>query len=132
MRHTVLSWTKRFGDACRGLLITFRFEPSFRLQLLLAFGVIALAIFFRVRLPEALLLLVCIMPVLVLEIVNSAFERLADAFKPRLHPVIRDAKDMLAGAVLLAALLACSGTVLIFFPHVFDLFLQGESRMIRP
>ena len=41
--------------------------------------------------------------VLLLELVNSAFEALIDLLHPGLHPEIKAIKDMMAGAVLLAS-----------------------------
>ena len=38
------------------------------------------------------------------EALNTAFEFLADAASPNFHPVVRDAKDVAAGAVLITAL----------------------------
>jgi len=41
--------------------------------------------------------------VLTAETLNTAFEFLADAASPNFHPVVRDAKDVAAGAVLITA-----------------------------
>jgi len=50
--------------------------------------------------------------------VNSIFERISDAFKPRLHPIVKEVKDMMAGAVLLASIFSVIVGVLIFYPYV--------------
>ena len=55
------------------------------------------------------------------EALNTAFEFLADAASPEFHPLVRDAKDVAAGAVLITALAATIIGVLIFWPYVVKL-----------
>jgi diacylglycerol kinase (ATP) len=52
------------------------------------------------------------------EALNTAFEFLADAASPEFHPLVRDAKDVAAGAVLITAVGATIIGVIIFWPHV--------------
>jgi diacylglycerol kinase len=67
---------------------------------------------------ERVVLLLAIVAVLVLELLNSAVERLVDLMKPRLHEYVADIKDLMAGAVLLAAFFSVIVGVLILWPHV--------------
>ena len=55
--------------------------------------------------------------VLVLELANSALERVVDAIKPRMHPYVADIKNIAAGAVFSASLAAVAIAVIIFLPH---------------
>src|SRR5688572_3507347 len=59
------------------------------------------------------------------EALNTAFEFLADAASPEFHPLIRDAKDVAAGAVLITAIAAAVIGGLIFWPHVARLLTPG-------
>jgi len=52
------------------------------------------------------------------EALNTAFEFLADAASPNFHPLVRDAKDVAAGAVLITAIASVVIAVVIFWPHV--------------
>ena len=52
------------------------------------------------------------------EALNTAFEFLADAASPEFHPLVRDAKDVAAGAVLVTAIAAAVIGTMIFWPHV--------------
>lgn len=113
---------KSFGHATNGLLTVFRSEQSFRLQIVMAVSVLVLAIGFHVSNSELIVLLLLIASVLILELINSIFERVLDAFKPRLHPIVKEAKDMMAAAVLLMSLFAFIIGVLIFLPYVRLLF----------
>jgi diacylglycerol kinase (ATP) len=51
------------------------------------------------------------------EALNTAFEFLADAASPEFHPLVRDAKDVAAGAVLLTAIAAAVIGAIIFWPY---------------
>ena len=52
------------------------------------------------------------------EALNTAFEFLADAASPQFHPLVRDAKDVAASAVLLTAIAAASIGAIVFWPYV--------------
>jgi diacylglycerol kinase len=50
---------------------------------------------------------------------NTIFERLSDALKPRLHPMVKEIKDMMAGAVLITAITAVTVAGIIFSSYLF-------------
>ena len=52
------------------------------------------------------------------EALNTAFEFLADATSPNFHPVVRVAKDVAAGAVLITAVASSVIGSIIFWPHL--------------
>jgi len=56
------------------------------------------------------------------EALNTAFEFLADAASPNPHPLVRDAKDVAAGAVLITAIAAAIIGAIIFWPHAAKIF----------
>jgi diacylglycerol kinase (ATP) len=51
------------------------------------------------------------------EALNTAFEFLADAASPEFHPLVRDAKDVAAGAVLITAGAAAVIGGIVFWPY---------------
>lgn len=104
--------------ALRGLLEIARAEQSFRLQIFVAVIVVCLAWILPLNTWERILVLLLCSAVLVLEILNSIMERFADAVQPRLSSMVGEVKDMMAGAVLLAALTAGIIGVMIFYPHL--------------
>jgi diacylglycerol kinase (ATP) len=55
------------------------------------------------------------------EALNTALELLADAVSKETHPVIGQAKDVAAGAVLITAFGALMVGVLVFGPHILAL-----------
>lgn len=63
-------------------------------------------------------LILAIMSVWTAEALNTAFEFLADAASPAFHPLVKQAKDVAAGAVLIAAVGAVAIGVLVFGGYV--------------
>jgi len=114
--------SKSFLHAWRGIRVVFWAEQSFRIQVFIGLFVLFLACGFEVRLIEFTLLLLLVGAVLTLELINSVFERIVDAFRPRLHPVVRDIKDIMAGTVLIVSFIAAVLGIIIFLPYLKTLF----------
>lgn len=92
-----------FGHAARGVARAVAQEPNLRLELLL--GVAALALAWWLGAPLVPVLLAAGL-VLVAELGNSAMEAVVDLASPDHHELARAAKDMAAGAVLVASAVA--------------------------
>ncbi|MBU1126650.1 MAG: diacylglycerol kinase [Patescibacteria group bacterium] len=108
---------KSFRYAFHGLYLIAKGEQSFRVQLLIGTVVIILVVVFPLEAWERILMILMVSAVLVLEVINSIFERISDALKPRLHPMVKEVKDMMAGAVLLTSVTAVVVAVLIFYSY---------------
>ncbi len=90
----------------QGLTAALRHEAAFRQELLLTAILTPLA-FWLGRSPlEIAALLGTLVFVLILELINSALEALADAITLERHPLIGRAKDLGSAAVLLALIFA--------------------------
>ncbi len=109
---------RSFGHAWRGLRLAFITERTFRLQLILAIGVLYVCLVLPLRSWERAILILATASVLVLELLNSTVERLVDLVKPRLHTYVHDIKDLMAGAVLLAALFVALVGWIILWPYL--------------
>ena len=110
---------KSFHYAISGIVRIAEEEQSFRVQMVAAAGVFGLMIAMdSLQIWERVALTFMVLAVLVLEIVNSIFERLIDAVSPRISPVVKDIKDMMAGAVFLTAIASVMVGYLIFWPHI--------------
>lgn len=110
---------KSFKYAGKGLLQVFKEEQSFRIQIFMALAVLILAVFFRVKSWEAVALVLAMIIVLVLELINSIFERLTDILKPRVHPYAKTIKDIMAATVLIASFGSLIIGLIIFWPYIF-------------
>jgi len=99
---------ERIGFALAGWREAFARESSFRTQLGMAvLAAVALVVLRPAPVWWALVGLTCAL-VLALELVNSAVETVIDLLHPGIHPSIKLAKDMLAGAVLV---MSCAALV---------------------
>lgn len=107
-----------FSHAWRGLRLAFATERSFRIQVAVALVVILLVTLMPFSPWERVILLVATSAVLVLELLNSTVERLVDLFKPRLHPYVRDVKDLMAGAVLVASIFSLVVGLMVMWPYL--------------
>jgi diacylglycerol kinase (ATP) len=72
---------------------------------------------FRLSSAEWCWIILAISIVWTAEALNTAFEFLADAASPQFHPLVRDAKDAAAGAVLITAIASAVIALVIFWPH---------------
>lgn len=107
-----------FRFAARGIWHVLRSEQNLQIHLIATIAAITLAVLFRVSTIELALILLAIGFVLASEILNTVIEDFLDIIHPQHHESIRRIKDALAGAVLLAALIAITVGCLIFGPHV--------------
>lgn len=105
--------------AFSGLQSVWHSEPNFRIELACALLVIALMIVLQTSYLDSALLLLLIGIVLILEILNSTWERIIDLLKPRLHHYVGAIKDMLASAVLLASFVSVVIGLLILSQYLF-------------
>ena len=112
---------KSFADAVRGLRYVFRSEQNFRIQVLLGLFVFIAAAYFPLHSWEVILLILLTLLVLLVEILNTAFEHFSDLLKPRLHHYVGVVKDIMAGAVLLTSLVALVIGIIIFYPYLENL-----------
>ena len=58
------------------------------------------------------------------EALNTSLEFLADATSPGLHPLVKKAKDIAAGGVLVAAVASVIVGVIIFGPRILSLLIN--------
>lgn len=107
-----------FGHAFRGIATALRTERSFRYQVTAAIVLFALLTLLPLQAWEQAVLVLVATLVLVLELVNSSLERLTDLAKPRLHPYAGEIKDLMAGAVLVAAMAAVVLALIVLGPHL--------------
>ena len=92
---------------------------NFRVMLAVAAAAILLGIYLGLSPLEWALVSLATGLVLGLELVNTAGEKLVDILSPGHDPRFGQVKDVLAGAVLAAAVAAAVVGVLIYWPKIF-------------
>lgn len=110
---------RSFGHASRGIVHILRTEQNVRIHTIAAIAVIILAAYFQISTLEFIIILLAIGLVITAEVVNTVIEDLLDLIHPGHHPVVGRIKDALAGAVLIAAIIAATVGLLIFLPYLF-------------
>jgi len=76
---------------------------------------------FGISAAEWCWLVLAIIAVWMAEALNTAIEFLADVASPEFHPLVKKAKDVAAGAVLISAIGAIIIGIIIIGPHVLRL-----------
>jgi diacylglycerol kinase (ATP) len=108
------SIVESFNFAIEGLVHVLRTQRNMRIHFAVAVGVIILAVLVGVSRIELIALLISIAFVLVAEMVNTAIEGAIDAATTSFDPMAKLAKDIAAGAVLIASLNAVAVGYLVF------------------
>ncbi|HYK71858.1 MAG TPA: diacylglycerol kinase family protein [Pseudoneobacillus sp.] len=111
-----------FKYAIEGIRSCINQERNMRIHIIISVFVLAAAIFFSLSLTEWLFILLAIGGMLVLEMLNSAIERVVDLVTNQFHPLAKQAKDIAAGAVLIYAILSVIIGIIIFIPKIILLF----------
>lgn len=111
--------------ALRGIGVLARHEPNARVHAVATVIVLVAGAAFRITPGEWVAVALAITLVWVVEAVNTAFEALCDVVSPDHHPGVARAKDVAAGAVLVAAFGAVAVGAVIFLPYLLALI---ESR----
>lgn len=112
---------KSFGHASRGLKYVIKNEQNFQIEVLIGFFIVFLMFIFSIKNAEKVVLFLVIFAVLVIELINTIFERVVDILKPRIHPYAQLIKDIMAAAVLLSAIGSVIIGILIFYPYFKEL-----------
>lgn len=110
---------KTFFYAFKGIADLFSGRhPNAIIHLLAVLTVTAIGFLLNIEFWEWSVVVLCYMIVIALEAVNSAIEYVVDLVSPEEHPLAGKAKDMAAGAVLLAAIGSVIIAGLIFIPKL--------------
>lgn len=80
-------------------------------------AVLAVGLFFGLTNAEWCWIVLAVVSVWTAEALNTAFEFLTDVASPQFHPLAANAKDVAAGAVLIAAVGSVVIGILILGPH---------------
>ena len=93
-----------FYDAIRGVVVCVVQEPHGRFHALAAILVILVGVLLDASIDDWCWFIVCIGMVIATEAVNTSIERLSNRVSKEHHELIRDAKDLAAGAVLVVSI----------------------------
>lgn len=118
MRSYLAGRLRSFGYAIRGVGTMLRSQRNAWIHALATVMVLAAGLALGISVNDWKWLVLAMVSVWGAEALNTALELLADAAKPEFHPLVKQAKDVAAGAVLIAAIGAATVGALIFIPAV--------------
>jgi len=109
-----------FKLAGEGLWYVFKTERNMKLHCLAAALAVICSLAFKISEIEFIFVIFSIALVFIAEAANTAFELLLDfVHGDKFHPDVKVLKDILAGAVFIAALNAFVIGLIIFIPRIF-------------
>lgn len=112
------AFLRSFGYAIKGIRASWQEQRNLKVQSIVALITIAAGLYFDIATLEWCLLLFAIALVISLEMVNSAVEHLVDLVTRERSELAGKVKDVAAGAVLFASVMAVIIGVLIFRPYL--------------
>lgn len=106
-----------FRYAFRGVISALKEEPNLKFHFLAGLIVIIVSIILKISKDDWKIIIFLIGFVISVELTNTAIEAVVDAFTDKQHPGAKLAKDISAGAVLVAATTAAILGIMIFLPY---------------
>lgn len=121
-----MAFIESLKAAVGGLGWVFRSERNARIHVLIAFLALVAGFLLGVSNAELAAIFFAILLVFLAEIVNTAFEKTLDLVDAQHNPKIKIIKDMMAGAVLVAAVGAVIIGLAIFWPYLLGLLWRSR------
>ena len=112
----IINRLKSVGYAFKGMLILIRTEASIKIQLAIAIVMTIAGFYFEISKTEWIAQLSMIGLVMSIEGINTAIEYIADFVHPEHHHKIGLIKDVAAGAVFIASVVAVIIAGIIYIP----------------
>lgn len=123
-RFKTKNFNSSFKNARKGMRLVLKSERNIRAHMVIALIVLVLAIMFGFRPIEICVLLLTIGMVIISEMLNTAIEFALDAtFRNKYSTMVGMAKDISAGAVMVASVLSVAIGLILFGQAMFRAFL---------
>lgn len=120
-------WLKSANYAIEGILHGAKTQRHLRYHFFSAGLVLFLSYLLGISRIEFIIVSLAVILVISAEMLNSAIETIVDILSPEYSEKARVAKDIAAGAVLIAAFGAAVLGYMVLFPYLKNLFIEGFS-----
>jgi diacylglycerol kinase (ATP) len=120
-----------FNAAIEGIIYTIKTQRNMRLHFLFAIMIILFSIFLQLERTELLIVCFTVSLVLICEMFNTAIEKVIDLITSDFHPLARIIKDVAAGCVLIASILAVIVGYLVFAKYIINFDLERIFLRVR-
>lgn len=105
-------------NALDGIIYAITTQGNIRKQLIIAVVVMLVSLFFDLNKAEFLCLMFTVVLIIIAEMLNTAIETVVDLYTDLYHPKAKIAKDVGAGAVVVAAINAVIVAYFLFFEKI--------------
>jgi diacylglycerol kinase (ATP) len=120
-----------FRNAFRGIRMVFRSEKNMQIHLIFVILVLFFGVIFVLSAVEWMICLLCFGLVIGAEMMNTAVETLVDLVSPQKQKLAGKAKDVAAGAVLVAAIATAITGLIIFVPKAWNMLKEIVSYFME-
>ena len=118
---SIIERFRSIRHALNGIKILITEEHNARIHLVVALIVVLLSFYFKIKAVEWLFVLLSIGLVVVLEVINTVVENIADFISPETNESIKKIKDLSAAAVFIGSLTVILIGCVIFIPKIITL-----------
>lgn len=116
---------RSFKNAGRGVRISVKAEKNVQIHIVMAVLVIIAALLLKMSLAKICILIIAISNVMVAEFINTSLEFGLDAvFRNKYSRLVGMAKDISAGAVVVASIFSAIIGILLFGSEIFKLVVK--------
>jgi len=118
-----------FNYAIEGIIYALKTQRNMKIHFAVAVGILIFSLFFELSRSEFLILLLTISLVMIAEMINTSIETAIDLITDQYHIFAKIAKNVAAGAVLIAAINSVLVAYFIFFQRMNPYTLQILHRV---
>ncbi len=127
-KFSVSSRARSFKHAIRGIGLMLRSQHNAWIHAMATVLVVVFGLLFGVTRSQWCWLVLAIVVVWTAEALNTALEFLADFASPEFHPLVKKAKDVAAGAVLISALGSVIIGLFVLGPYLLRFLYSLQSK----
>lgn len=114
------NWFESLNYAIEGVIYAFKTQRHVRYHYIIAAGALFLSLFLELPVIEFVLFAMAVIILLFAEMVNTAIEETVNLVEDKHHMIAKNAKDVSAGAVLIASIGVVIMAYMIFTKYIYE------------
>lgn len=114
------NWFESLNYAIEGVIYAFKTQRHIRYHYIIAAGALFLSLFLELPVIEFVLFTMAVIVLLFAEMMNTAVEETVNLIEDKHHMIAKNAKDVAAGAVLIASIGVAIMAYMIFTKYIYE------------
>ncbi|MBI2399724.1 MAG: diacylglycerol kinase [Deltaproteobacteria bacterium] len=114
------NWFESLNFAIEGVIYAFKTQRHVRYHYIIAAGALFLSLFLELPVIEFVLFAMAVIILLFAEMMNTAIEETVNLVEDKHHMIAKNAKDVSAGAVLIASIGVAIMSYMIFTKYIYE------------